>query len=752
MQCAMTRSWLAVREILLLRVILLSSAALASGRSEPPRPNELHLLVLSPYPRNGSNVGWAGGPALFPAAEFAADLINNRTDILPETTLRLVDGDSGCAYGSEALVTYAREREIALRSHRRFVGIVGPACSAAAAEIGGVTTAEYADVVSLTIANSPYLHTHKLNNMLRLYSSAQLSARALLMLMQREGWTSVAAVVDFSHWYYPQIYSSFKAEIIATSVERYSVELLNFHSPLTAIRNRYNVVVVFADTYHSAEFLCKAKQLNLLFPDYQWVFFDIELDALTYGKFTCSCQEMREGAHRAIVFSPRLTVEDKTAVHVPSELSYNEFLKTYREYYMRHLQEVRISRDDVGIGAEYWAAAYFDAVWAFALAVHHSFEANLAPNPLATSTIREQLLSLNFSGLSGDINFSRDTLAVPSPVDIYQMDKDKSMLIKIGSFHEETLTISKDAVFVRPIQKKVVVVYTVAVALFFSTGIIVLALIGGVHLIYVVFRHYKSIRAQSPHFVHIIFSGCYLYLLAALLDTIRVANWTGYSDIDSPGFRISISTICNTLFWCLSLSTTLIFGTMCVLSWRIYRIFTHFLNPGLWISDPILAGFIGILVTINVVVLVTWSTSDPLLVEFELADKGLKTGVLPYYQHCDCEYFGSWLALWALNEAVIFLVVVFSFLNRHVPKKDYVNNTRSYNGTVYIMSFVNGVCIPIHFALSNTNSINLSYVFFQLLTVGSPLTALLLLFLPPILPLLRSTMRRNTMRYPYQGL
>ena len=734
--------------LLILTVTLVSSPAVrgGGGRDEIQHLTDILLLVLGPYPNSrggSSDVGWVGGPALFPAAQFAADLINNRSDLLPGRNLRLVNGDSGCAYGGRAVVTFAREREAVTRSHGSFAGIVGPACSSAAVDIGGITTPEHADVPSITIANGPGLQTANLNNMFRIYSSARLSARALFALMQQASWTSVAVVVDASHWYFPQIYSSFRSEIVGTSTEEYSVELLNFQSPFSSIRNRYNVIIVFADTRHSAKSLCMAAKLNLLFPDYQWIFFDVETENLLMNisvvynsvRYNCTRQEMRRAAHKAIVIRPRLIPEDR-GIKTHSGLTYEEYFHTYyHEYYLRHLRDESISQDDVHTGAEEWAAAYFDSVWAFALAMNRSIERE---ESLATGAIREELLGLNFSGLTGNIHFHRDTLAVPSTMDIYQLDKAHTRPRKIGSFYEETLIVLDNSDFVDPIRKKVVVVYTVAVALFFSVGIILLAMIGGVHLIYVVFRHYQSIRAQSPHFVHIIFSGCYLYILAALLDTVRAANWTGFSDIDSSGFRISIGTICNVIFWCLALSTALIFGTMCVLSWRIYRIFTHFLNPGVWIADPILAGFIIALLTLNIAVLVTWSSHDPLLVRFDLADEGLMAGVLPFYQRCDCNHFVSWLAVCALNEVFIFLVVVLAIFNRKVPKKDYVNNTRSYNGTVYIMSFVNGICVPIYFAFSNTNSINLSYVFFQLLTLGSPLTALLLLFLPPVVPLFRT--------------
>ena len=700
----------------------------------------LHLLVLSPYPSEqfSSDVGWTGGPALYPAAQLAADMINNRTDILPLHTIQLINADSGCALAYRATVTFTRERQNAKRSRKPFIGIVGPACTPAAMEIGGITVAEYADVASITIATGPL--TANFTNMFRLYTSAIQAAEAMFQLVKHAQWTSVAAIVDFSHWYYPQIYDNF-GDFVANS-SNVSVELLNFHSDVSSIRNRYNVILVFAGTQRSAETLCMARNLGFTFPNYQWIFVDVQMERLlhhtqaTHNREVYNCTMQEEATNQAIIINPRLVPENKESADTFSGLSYNEFLNTSQKYYSRHLIEENISDAEVPVGSKDWAAGYFDSVWAFALAFDRSLQE--FEGTLPTSTIHKHLLGLNFSGLTGNIHFHQETLEVLQEMTIYQLDKEKPSPRKIGIFYNDSLDIFDNATFVRPIKRELIVVSTVAAAIFFSSGILIFAVIAGVHLIYILLRHYQSIRAKSPHFVHIIFSGCYLFVLAALLDTVRAANWTEYSDIESAEFMICIGTLCNAIYWCLTLSTALIFGTMLVLSWRIYRIFSHFLHPGKMISDPVLAGMVGLLAIIHVTVLTAWSYHDPLLVNFELADEGIMAGILPFHQHCSSEHLFIWLLLWLLNELIIALVVVLSILNRHVPKKDYMNNTKSYTATVYIMSFINGICWPIYFSFDHGKNTNVPYVFFQILTLGSPLSALLLLFLPPLIPLFRS--------------
>ena len=733
---------------MLVTLCLLTALYLAHACDAAP----LYVLVLSPYPseRFPGEVGWPGGPALFPAAQLAADMINNRSDILPNHTIRLINGDSGCAFSTRATETFAR---VTRHQRRQVVGIVGPACSSSATEIGGVTVERYADLVSIAVANGPLLRTANLDNMFRLFSSAEISTHALFKLMQYTGWKSVATVLDTSHWYFPQIYSSFR-EIIANNTE-YTAQLLFLQNdivPFNAIQNEFNVVIMFASTTDSKKSLCMAFHFDFLYPDYQWILLENVVDGVlkdvevTYNgkKYTCTADDMKKAAQQAIIIRLGIVPRDKTVLG-HADLSYNEFYNLYESYYQNHLHAENLATPNDALDAEKWAAPYFDCLWALGLALNKSVQKGYpVQHESITRTIHNELLALRFTGLTGSIHFHNGTLEVPSTMDIYQVDSANSK--NIGYYYEEQLVIDKEnASFVDPIRGEVITVRLGAVAVFFPVGVLILILTGSIHLVYVIFHRYKSIRAQSPHFVHLMFSGCYLYILAALLDTIRAANWTGFSDIHSSEFMISFGTLCNVIFWCVTLSTSLIFGTMCVLSWRIYRIFAHFHHPGIWIADPFLAGIVISLLAINVGVLVAWSVHDPLLPHFVKTSKGLRAGILPFHVHCDCKYFGNWLLVWLLNELLIVLVVLLATLNRHVPRKDHFNNTRSHNVLIYIISFLNGICIPIYFVGSKSEHIDTSYIFFQLFTLGSPLSAFILLFLPPAIPVFRKI--KVTLRY-----
>lgn len=50
--------------------------------------------------------GWPGGQACLPAAQMALDLVNNRTDILPDYELELIYYDSMCDPGEATKLLY----------------------------------------------------------------------------------------------------------------------------------------------------------------------------------------------------------------------------------------------------------------------------------------------------------------------------------------------------------------------------------------------------------------------------------------------------------------------------------------------------------------------------------------------------------------------------------------------------------------------------------------------------------------------
>ena len=745
-------------------LVLLAAIVEAYGTSEneyQPSVYPLHVLVFNPHPDPSGKVVWPGGPSLFSAAQLAADMINNRTDILPTYSLQLVDGDSGCVIRQRATYTFVQE----VYHRNDIIGVLGPACSIAATEIGELVGHPNIHLVAITIANGLQLK-NKYHNMLRMISSTTLYSQALFKLMQFNGWKNSAVIYNLQQGYFVSAYSSF-VNTVSAEYNLYQLAVEGNTFPLDFIHNKVNAIFVFADSVYIKHLLCLAFQSkwSLIYPNYQWIFLEthenVFLDDVEFSydgqTYSCSKEDMIVASNRTIILRFRLQKENKTD---PTDvgLTYNEFFRLYESYLSDYLNKTNTAREDVTKDADDWAATYFDSMWALGLALNRSDaifrNRNMSlrdyhyDNPAFTSLIREQLLvSTNFEGLSGNIYFHNDSLEVPSVVDIFQTNpKYIGLNFRIGYYYEEDLIISdsKNASFVSATRKELKIVSTMAVAIFFPLALLLLFLIILLHIVYCVFRKSKPIKAQSPNFSNFIFSGCYLLILSAILETVKAANWTGIEDVDSSTFRILMGSICNLIMWSLTLGTCLIFGTVCALSWRLYRIFQKFSDPGSFISDPFLVLIIIGLITVNFILLIVWSSQDPLLLEILLGDEAIHEGIISVYSYCDCTYFNTWLIIWGWNGAIIVLVIVLALLNRHV-QREYFSNTRTHSLMVYAVALLNGICVPLYYVQLHNFNINYPFIIFMFFTLGSAMLASFFLFVPPVLPILRKELflKRN---------
>ena len=356
--------------------------------------------------------------------------------------------------------------------------------------------------------------------------------------------------------------------------------------------------------------------------------------------YNCNENEMAEAMNGAVILNFRLIPEDKTSM-TDVGLSFNKYFNNYEIYLNNHLKQNNLSRSDGPAGVEVWSSKYFDAMWAMGLALNNSIPiledaglslSNDTHQEMITSTIREQLLSMNFKGLSADIYFHKDTREVPTIVNIHQVSN-SSLADLIGFYYEGNLTIKDEsqAFFVEPVHEHLNDANFEVVTVFFTVALLIFILTGCLHLTHLIFQHSKSFRAQSPHFSHFVFSGCYLYIISSLLESAKALNWLGMYDFKSLNFLIKFGLLCNIIIWCLTLGTSLIFGTVCVLSWRLYRIFNHYVRPGKFISDPVLVCLIVLLISINTSVLLAWNTVDPLLPHFEVMDEAFNFNRISYW-------------------------------------------------------------------------------------------------------------------------
>ena len=230
-----------------------------------------------------------------------------------------------------------------------------------------------------------------------------------------------------------------------------------------------------------------------------------------------------------------------------------------------------------------------------------------------TKTILKRFFDTDFSfeGASGRISFSNVTGDTSTVVNIYQLgynsDEPIASVTLLGVFDITNLSLTVKGNFITDtFHTELVTLDIRAAVLFIVLQIVALVSTVSLHIINVIYRHSAALKATSPKLNHIIFLGCYSCIAATMIFIVL-----GSFKPTTPNFAVQ-DFLCNAFWWLLVLGFTIIFGIMIGRLWRIYRIFTHFDDPGSLLSNYHLLGFVGLLISISSGCLVLWMVIDRL--------------------------------------------------------------------------------------------------------------------------------------------
>ena len=386
---------------------------------------ELGVLVLSPEPKPELNKllqpSFQGGLALYLAAELAAELANNNSNILPGYRIKLLQGDSGCNVPFRAIDSFvqpllASSQSTGGENAVPVVGLVGPACSLSSLAVSAVSGRTEIALINIYLAG-----THRLNDRnlypyaFGIYDSSQLIANAMVALLQTANWTRYALFFDTSREYFSSIASTFSEKVHIPPSQMQSdshmmVGVLPTNlSPFHEIRNKFRIVIILVSTDLLNKLLCIAYHSGYFPPVYQYVLSVESLDSVDEVSFklgstnyNCSIEELQQMLVGALLVDYQLERADINFIS-SSGLS----LGNFNQLYHRRLEAI-------GLQASTDAIAFFDAMWSLVLALNASSASiNLSSygfgQPAVTNIIRENLYALDIEGLLGRVKFNRTT-------------------------------------------------------------------------------------------------------------------------------------------------------------------------------------------------------------------------------------------------------------------------------------------------------------------------------------------------------
>jgi len=742
--------------------VLLSScsAVVIGGRlhlstnEEHARKHKLYLIYILPYPDPSLNPSVAYGPDFFPAAQLAVDHVNNRSDVLRDYSLELIEADGGCNVTSKATISLVTQL---FHNDRQIVGIMGPSCSDSAEVVGAMAGRSEIALISIHQGSSPVLAdrtTYRYS--IGMASSPEYLGEALIALIKRAEWFRVAALYNREMLVDYSLFQLFERDAKSTGIEivfsDYSSDTFIPHQEL---KNSYaRVILAFVRPELTAKLLCVAYHNDLIYPTHQWFLSNGCSDGAVNFYYTpedktyfCSEQEMQLAREAAIEIELHFDTFTDSETETISGLTEGELLEAYLESWQSYNQNIT-SPDSI---YDYAALAY-DAVWSMALALNSSLEILQEKNlslsnytygqSAVTQVILEQFYQLDFQGVSGNISFNDKTGFTYHQVFYTEYKSNQSS--RIGLYDERfgVLPIANSddpPVFIENdfeidtlnVELGVAVIFLLVVVI---TGV----LVAFIHILNTVYGDYKTIKASSSRLNHFAYAGCYCVLFALLMYTIVEA----FSN--SPEAE---TVLCNFIPWLTSIGFSLVFGTVIVKTWRLYRIFLssakHKRRARILNKDSVLTVSVLVLVAVDVILCTVWSAVDPL----EYGNKttiNVDSASEEVMEFCTSDYFTVWLVILVAYKSVLLMFAVFmSFVTRKIRIKEFKTNNITL--LVYLLFLVTGVGMPVYL-ITWALGVNASFSYAVLCIVVIALVYLCwaLLFLPPVLPLLREKVMKNS--------
>ena len=721
---------------LVLSVVLSTNGSLGAERNVT-KPDRLYILMMAPFPDKSLMPAWAEGHSLVPAVRLAIEDINNKSDILNEYTLELIESDSGCNASFKAQISLL---EHVIHSSKPVVGIVGPGCSEAAQSVAELNrprgNLQSLGIVGITVATSPLFDNHtKYPFTFGIVSSFAAASNVILRLMQNNQWKNVAVFYETLRLFFSSAYSKFSDELpkkLPNATITLAAGMTDFYIPLQAVKTLgIRLIIVMASANPARNLICLAHHAGMMYPTYQFVFVQRPLSNFLKNhsfhflgtKYTCTKEMMKETIEGSILTNYNFTSNQPTSVTV-SEQTYGMIQSEYSQKVKEYSSEVNMTIDE-----NVYAYPYYDAVWALALSLNKSVdEINWSSSPQNFSVLRNQMYDMTFRGTSGSVSFDRETGHANTIINIQQVSGGEVKLL--GHYNAGVIVNISEGSFVSDSFPSEMVTLHLALTLIgLAIATLALALSLCLHLLNVCYRTKAAIKATSPKLNHCIFFGCYLMALAIVILTIqsRFAPTRG-------------TILCNTFQWCLQIGYTLIFGTLLAKSWRLYRIFFYSFSAEKFLSDAVLYCIIIFLVIVDVAICIVWAVQST-VVQMEVQKVYFEESrpVIQVERVCDYNWFVTMEFVY--KGILTFTVLCLSIINRRIKQKNF-RSSRSVNVLIYTLVLAVGTGLPIYTILAVLRfSVNISYAILCALLATIVFLCLFLLFLPPLLILLTQRFR-----------
>lgn len=709
-----------------------------------------------------------GGPGMRLALDLAAEQINNRSDILPCHNLELVhiETEPHCSrlFNSQELVGITKElfpsgraRGFASASANQtaaVVGGIGPICLRSVLKVSAITNRPEMRMILLHNSDSLLLadrnkHAHSLGILGSTDSFVTLS----LSLIKRSEWTNIVLLYDSSCLYHPSIMKH-----LIASVEQHNVTIKHISTlspkfyPLDKVRHsKIHIIFTFTPLEHSKRIMCLAHHLKLVYPRYQWVFINQRLNDFACGEtvsvyqwgryYNCSCQLLMntilKGAfliNYHIMSTSIPAIRDAT---YPQNIDFDHFLMLYKQKVSAYNNH-EPSKFNTIVSPTKWAYNMYDAVWAWAVVLDRltmlyrdelTFEYG---NKLAAELILKEFYSIDFQGMSGQIKFNSISGFVDRSANLFQvMDGNEVHTAYYNTTKVEILQhIVSIPDFIKVVQLPPLGLVCFFLIMYFTELVIAFSL----HILYFLYRNNKFVKASSPKLLQAAYAGAYIHALSMLF---YISFFVGEL---SPAVG---NLLCKAVWiWFLPIGFTMMMGIITLRAWRLYRIFTHYLNPGKFISNTALMIILSFLVLADVVLAIIRTFIDQMNFQFVEINTP-KTTKIDYFlvdQTCVSSQPLVWIVVYAYKFGLCSVMIVISILTHRIPNQTFSTKLLRVFSYIYSLTFAIGFSLYYFYVFLDSRS-NTDFHIFSVMLFVFFSAFICLILAPPLFPVIRHKLK-----------
>uniref|UniRef100_A0A8K9WLG1 Gamma-aminobutyric acid (GABA) B receptor, 1b n=1 Tax=Oncorhynchus mykiss TaxID=8022 RepID=A0A8K9WLG1_ONCMY len=645
-----------------------------------PALGKKKLYIGALFPMSG---GWPGGQACLPSAQMALDLVNKRTDILPEYELELIHYDSMCDPGEATKLLYD------LLYTEPIKMVLMPGCSSVSTLVAEAARMWNLIVLSYGSSSPALSNRQRFPTFFRTHPSATLHNPTRVQLFQKWKWTKIATIQQTT-----EVFTSTLDDLEARTKEagiEISVRQSFLTDPAPAVKNLKRqdariIVGLFYET-EARKVFCEVYKEKLYGKKYVWFLIGWYADnwfKIKDPSINCTVEQMTEAVEGHV--TTEIVMLNPETVRGASNLTSQEFLN--------QLMSKLGGKNPEETGGFQEAPLAYDAVWALALALNKTVGPLKAKgrrledfnynNRDITAEIYRALNTSSFEGVSGHVVFDAQGSRMAWTL-IEQLQGGSYK--KIGYFDSTKGNLS-----------------------WYGND----KWIG------------EYIQNSQPYLNNMTAVGCMMALAAVFplgLDGHHI-------------HRKQFPVVCQFRLWLLGLGFSLAYGSMFTKIWWVHTVFTKkddkkekrkHLEP--WK----LYATVGVLLVIDVLSLMIWQIVDPLHITVEKfvreAPKGdLDVLIQPLLEHCSSDKMNTWLGVVYGYKGLLLLLGIFLAYETKSISTEKINDHRAVGMAIYNVSVLCMITAPVTMILSSQQ--DASFAFASLAIVFSVYITLVVLFVP----------------------